>query len=130
MGAVLLKREVRALPTPHIDPLTLLAPRWVLPVLERLRDGPHRYTELLHCVQHDRVAITDKALAATLHDLQAHQLVEHPPTRACPYRLTYLGHGLLDQYDRFAGWVRTHLGPAAVAAGDRRPVAGGSDAGP
>jgi DNA-binding HxlR family transcriptional regulator len=88
------------------ETIDLLGRRWGPPVLDRLRSGPQRYTDLHDTVLLGPRRIPTKSLTETLRRLQRHGIIEHLHTiGADSYRLTDLGRELLEHLDTLATWA-------------------------
>jgi DNA-binding HxlR family transcriptional regulator len=84
----------------------LIGRRWSLPILDALRLGPQRYTDLLYMVSLGSKRIPAKSLTETLRRLERHGILEHlNHVEAGTYRLTGPGRELLEHVDVFAQWV-------------------------
>ncbi|MQY10565.1 putative HTH-type transcriptional regulator YybR [Streptomyces sp. RB5] len=85
--------------------LGLITDTWSVVVVVALGRGPARYTELRDTVG----GISKKMLTQTLHRLVANGLVERRALRTAPpgteYRLTELGHSLLEPLAALSRWA-------------------------
>ena len=106
--------------------LARLADKWALLILDRLRDGPMRFSVL----KRDIKRITQKVLTQTLRKLERDGLVSRtvfatsvPVT--VEYALTPLGDTLTDAIASFAHWAERNMDAvlAAQAAFDAASVA-------
>ncbi len=79
-------------------------------ILNGLRDGPLRYSQLLHAVSRESPTIVHpKTLTRTLEHLQDQGLVEHHrDAEAADYRLTTAGTNLIDLVIELSRWTREH----------------------
>lgn len=79
-------------------------------ILESLKDGPLRYSQLLHAVsQASPTVVYPKTLTRTLEFLQAEGLVEHHQDEdPADYRLTAAGAELVDLVNGLGRWRREH----------------------
>lgn len=77
-------------------------------VLESLRDGPLRYSQLQHAVsQASPTAVHSKTLSQTLDYLRAEGLVErHEAEPAADYRLTPAGSEFIDLVAELDRWTQ------------------------
>ena len=87
-----------------------LEPKLNRAILESLRDGPLRYSALLHAMsQASPTVVHPKTLTRTLEHLQERGLVEHHLGEdAADYRLTAAGTGLVDLVAELDRWTREH----------------------
>ncbi|WP_425321275.1 winged helix-turn-helix transcriptional regulator [Couchioplanes caeruleus] len=79
-------------------------------ILTALRDGPLRYTRVLHAVsQTSPDVVHSRTLTRTLAHLQSEGLVEHHlDNEAADYRLTRAGTELVDLLAELDRWTREH----------------------
>ncbi len=79
-----------------------------LAILDNLRDGPLRYSRLLHAVsQASPTIVYPKTLTRTLESLQEQGLVEHhQDEHTADYRLTTAGTELVNLVDELGRWRR------------------------
>ena len=102
--------------------LDLVAGTWPVIAVVALGRGPARYSEL-----QDRIGgISKKMLTQTLRKLEANGLVERRVLATAPpgveYRLTELGHSLLEPLSSLSRWAEEHTG-ALLEAQDRLAAA-------
>lgn len=101
--------------------LARIGDKWSLQVVDRLGEGPRRFTELLRSVDN----ISQRMLTLTLRTLERDGLVRRTVTPSLPprvdYELTDLGKSLQGPVSILSDWVVTNLGAidAARAAFDR-----------
>ncbi len=105
--------------------LDLVANTWSVVVIFGLRDGPQRYGEL-----HGRIGgVSRKVLTQTLRRLEANGLVTRRHIRAAPpgveYRLTPLGHSLVEPVTVLSRWAEQYA--EAVAAAREATLAAAGD---
>lgn len=98
--------------------LGLVADTWSVVVVFALGRGPQRYGDLL-----DRIGgISKKMLTQTLRKLERNALVERRALATAPpgaeYRLTPLGHSLLEPVTVLARWAEEHAGELGGELGD------------
>ncbi|NUT94678.1 MAG: helix-turn-helix transcriptional regulator [Saccharothrix sp.] len=90
--------------------LNLVADTWSVVVVVGLGRGPRRYGELLERIG----GISKKMLTQTLRRLEDNGLVERRRLATAPpgveYRLTSLGHSLLEPVSVLARWAEEHAG--------------------
>jgi DNA-binding HxlR family transcriptional regulator len=91
----------------------LLGKRWTGLILALLRDGPLRFTELLHAVP----GLSDRVMTERLRELAAAGLVQRnvdpgPPT-AITYQLTDVGSAVGPVIDAVLEWATVLPEPAA-----------------
>lgn len=104
--------------------LELVADRWSVVVVIALGRGPARYTELRDAIG----GISKKMLTQTLRRLGDNGLVERRALRTAPpgaeYRLTDLGHSLLEPLCGLARWAEENTGALldARAAASAEPA--------
>lgn len=79
-------------------------------ILDALRDGPLRYSQLQHAVsQASPTIVYPKTLTRTLKHLQEQGLVEHHrDAETADYRLTTAGTELVDLVTELGRWTREH----------------------
>jgi DNA-binding HxlR family transcriptional regulator len=100
--------------------------KWAIYVVDRLGDGPRRFSELLRGID----GITARMLTVTLRGLERDGLLTRTVHAAVPprvdYALTPLGQTLRDAIGQLVIWADVHLPEieSAQAAYDRRPAAG------
>jgi DNA-binding HxlR family transcriptional regulator len=96
--------------------------KWAIYVIDRLGDGPRRFSELLRGIN----GITARMLTVTLRGLERDGLLTRTVTAAVParvdYALTPLGATLRDAIGQLVIWADAHLPEieAAQDAYDRR----------
>lgn len=113
--------------------LARLADKWALLILDRLRDGPMRFSAL----KRDIKRITQKVLTQTLRKLERDGLISRTVYAASvpvtvEYALTPLGDTLTDTIGAFAHWAERHMDAVlaaqaafdAAAEAQREPAAG------
>lgn len=104
--------------------LARVGDKWAIYVVDRLGDGPRRFSELLRGID----GITARMLTVTLRGLERDGLVTRTVHAAVPprvdYALTPLGVTLLSAIGQLVNWAGTHLPEieAAQAAYDCRAV--------
>lgn len=110
-----------------------LADKWALLILDRLRDGPMRFSAL----KRDIKRITQKVLTQTLRKLERDGLISRTVYAASvpvtvEYALTPLGDTLTDTIAAFAHWAERHMEDVlaaqaafdAAAEASREPASG------
>jgi len=79
--------------------------KWSLQVVDRLGDGPHRFSDLLRSID----AISQRMLTLTLRTLERDGLVRRTVTPSLPprvdYELTELGQSLREPVRVLSEWV-------------------------
>jgi DNA-binding HxlR family transcriptional regulator len=96
--------------------------KWAIYIIDRLGDGPRRFSELLRGID----GITARMLTVTLRGLERDGLLTRTVTAAVPtrvdYALTPLGATLRDAIGALVTWADAHLPAieAAQASYDRR----------
>ncbi len=96
--------------------------KWAIYVVDRLGDGPRRFSELLRGID----GITARMLTVTLRGLERDGIVTRTVHAAVPprvdYALTPLGETLRETIGQLVLWADAHLGEieAAQAAYDGR----------
>lgn len=104
--------------------LEVVAGRWVPDVLDRLSDGPMRYSEL----QHEIEGVASSVLTRTLRRMERDGLIARAVHPAVPlevvYSLTPLGASLDEPLTALALWADCHLDDVAAA---RRRYARGDE---
>ncbi|MEU3983809.1 helix-turn-helix domain-containing protein [Streptomyces sp. NPDC026672] len=95
--------------------LGIVGNKWTMLIIFALSDGVHRFSEL-----RDRIAvITPKVLTQTLRALERDGLVERTVYPVVPpkveYRLTGLGHSLLQSIAAVREWAEAHAGEVLEA---------------
>ena len=82
--------------------------KWAMPIVERLVERPHRFSDLKRAL----VEVSQKSLTAALRDLERDGLVTRTVTPTIPprvdYELTPLGHSMLEPMRAMARWVLAH----------------------
>src|ERR1700712_1270996 len=88
--------------------MEILADKWAPLVLYGLGQQPRRHGELIDLVG----GISRKVLTETLRRLQGYGLVERleNPPRLIVYRLTNLGHTLIEPIEMLNDWASEHAG--------------------
>ena len=83
--------------------------KWAIYVVDRLGDGPRRFSELLRGID----GITARMLTVTLRGLERDGILTRTVHAAVPprvdYALTPLGQTLLSAIGQLVGWADTHL---------------------
>lgn len=102
--------------------LDRIGDKWVSLVLNRLADGPHRYSDL----SREIAGVSQKMLTQTLRNLERDGLISRAVTHSVParvdYALTDLGESLIPVVRAAKAWAETHIEQihAARAAYDGR----------
>lgn len=90
--------------------LQRIGDKWTPLVVQVLKDGPHRFTELRRSIG----GVTAKVLTQTLRSLERDGLVSREVFAEIPprveYALTDLGRSLLAPLDAVRGWAEQHAG--------------------
>ena len=83
--------------------------KWAIYVVDRLGDGPRRFSELLRGID----GITARMLTVTLRGLERDGILTRTVRAAVPprvdYALTPLGETLLSAIGQLVSWADTHL---------------------
>lgn len=92
--------------------------KWAIFVIDRLGDGPRRFSELLRGID----GITARMLTVTLRGLERDGLLTRTVTAAVParvdYALTPLGSTLGDAIGQLVTWADAHLPEIEAAQAD------------
>jgi DNA-binding HxlR family transcriptional regulator len=102
--------------------LDRIGDKWAIYVVDRLGQGPRRFSELLRGID----GITARMLTVTLRGLERDGILTRTVHAAVPprvdYQLTTLGETLLETIGQLAAWADAHLGEIekARAAYDAR----------
>jgi DNA-binding HxlR family transcriptional regulator len=102
--------------------LDRIGDKWAIYVVDRLRQGPLRFSELLRGID----GITARMLTVTLRSLERDGILTRTVHAAVPprvdYELTALGETLLEPMGQLVAWADIHLGEieASRAAHDAR----------
>lgn len=106
---------------PVTDVLRRVGDKWSILVIVLLGRRPHRFNELHRGIE----TISQRMLTRTLRALETDGLVHREVFPTVPpsveYRLTPLGHSLLQPLSGLADWAVAHRGDIAAA---RRAAAG------
>ena len=90
--------------------LDRLSDKWVGLVIQSLRRGPRRYSEIARTV----AGVSQKMLTQTLRGLERDGLVSRSVTASVPvrvdYELTDLGRSLLPVMTAVSTWAERHMG--------------------
>ena len=82
--------------------------KWAMPVVERLVEGPKRFSDLKRALRD----VTQKSLTAALRDLERDGLIVRIVTPTIPprvdYELTALGHSQVETALVMARWAESH----------------------
>jgi DNA-binding HxlR family transcriptional regulator len=89
--------------------------KWAIYVVDRLGDGPRRFSELHRGIE----GITGRMLTVTLRGLERDGIVTRTVHACVPprvdYELTALGHTLLVPLGQLLAWADEHLGEIEAA---------------
>lgn len=95
--------------------LDRIGDKWAISVVDRLGDGPRRFSELNRGID----GITGRMLTVTLRGLERDGIVTRTVHAAVPprvdYELTELGQTLLDTIGQLVAWADSHLGEIEAA---------------
>jgi DNA-binding HxlR family transcriptional regulator len=95
--------------------LDRIGDKWAIYVVDRLGDGPRRFSELNRGID----GITGRMLTVTLRGLERDGIVTRTVHAAVPprvdYELTELGLTLLDTIGQLVAWADSHLGEIETA---------------
>jgi DNA-binding HxlR family transcriptional regulator len=95
--------------------LDRIGDKWAIYVVDRLGDGPRRFSELNRGID----GITGRMLTVTLRGLERDGIVTRTVHAAVPprveYELTALGRTLLDTIGQLVAWADSHLGEIEAA---------------
>ena len=98
--------------------LDRIGDKWAIYVVDRLGQGPHRFSELLRGID----GITARMLTVTLRGLERDGILTRTVHAAVPprvdYELTPLGETLLDTIGQLVAWADVHLGDIETARVD------------
>jgi DNA-binding HxlR family transcriptional regulator len=98
--------------------LNRIGDKWAIYVVDRLGQGPHRFSELLRGID----GITARMLTVTLRGLERDGILTRTVHAAVPprvdYELTPLGKTLLDTIGQLVTWSDAHLGDIEAARAD------------
>jgi DNA-binding HxlR family transcriptional regulator len=92
--------------------------KWAIYVVNRLGQGPQRFSELNRGID----GITARMLTVTLRGLERDGIVTRTMHAAVPprvdYQLTQLGETLLDTIGQLVAWADAHIGEIEAARAD------------
>jgi DNA-binding HxlR family transcriptional regulator len=92
--------------------------KWAIYVVDRLGDGPRRFSELHRGIE----GITGRMLTVTLRGLERDGIVSRTVHAAVPprvdYELTALGRTLLETIGQLLAWADEHIGEIESARAD------------
>jgi DNA-binding HxlR family transcriptional regulator len=95
--------------------LNRVGDKWAIYVVDRLGQGPRRFTELNRGID----GITARMLTVTLRGLERDGIVTRTVHAAVPprvdYELTALGETLLDTIGQLVAWADAHIGEIEAA---------------
>src|SRR5579875_139725 len=98
--------------------LVRIGDKWAIYVVDRLGQGPRRFSELLRGID----GITARMLTVTLRGLERDGLLTRTVHAAVPprvdYQLTPLGETLLSTIGQLVSWADAHLGEIESARAD------------
>src|SRR5262245_33521819 len=98
--------------------LNRIGDKWAIYVVDRLGQGPRRFSELLRGID----GITARMLTVTLRGLERDGIVTRTVHAAVPprvdYQLTPLGETLLDTIGQLVSWADAHLVEIEAAQAD------------
>ncbi|MGW9208773.1 winged helix-turn-helix transcriptional regulator [Embleya sp. NPDC055664] len=104
-----------------------IAGKWTVLIVDVLRDGPMRYTELSRRIE----GVSQKMLTQTLRSLETDGFVLRTVTPTIPprvdYTLTDLGRSLGEPIRALREWTETHINEierARVAVAERKAAQG------
>ncbi|MFE3202663.1 winged helix-turn-helix transcriptional regulator [Embleya sp. NPDC059237] len=104
-----------------------IAGKWTVLIVDVLRDGPMRYTELSRRIE----GVSQKMLTQTLRSLETDGFVLRTVTPTIPprvdYTLTDLGRSLGEPIRALREWTETHINEierARVAVAERKATQG------
>lgn len=110
--------DVFATDCPSRAVLKRITSSWGLLVLVALRDGTRRFSELRRRVN----GVSERMLAQTLQQLEAHHLVVRRSLPVVPphveYSLTPLGHEAAAKVEDLVEWIQANLGELMPTAMD------------
>ena len=92
--------------------------KWAIYVVDRLGDGPRRFSELNRGIE----GITSRMLTVTLRGLERDGIITRTVHASVPprvdYELTPLGRTLLDTIGQLVAWADAHIGEIEAARAD------------
>ena len=92
--------------------------KWAIFVVDRLGEGPRRFSELHRGIE----GITGRMLTVTLRGLERDGIVTRTVHASVPprvdYELTTLGRTLLETIGQLVSWADEHLGEIEAARAD------------
>jgi DNA-binding HxlR family transcriptional regulator len=92
--------------------------KWAIFVVDRLGEGPRRFSELHRGIE----GITGRMLTVTLRGLERDGIVTRTVHASVPprvdYELTLLGRTLLETIGQLVSWADEHLGEIEAARAD------------
>src|ERR1700739_2126028 len=95
--------------------LERIGDKWAIYVVDRLGEGPRRFTELHRGIE----GITGRMLTVTLRALERDGIITRTVHAAVPprvdYELTPLGQTLHDTIGQLVGWAVAHRGEVEAA---------------
>lgn len=95
--------------------LSRIGDKWSLLVVDRLGEGPHRFSDLQRSIDD----ISQRMLTLTLRTLERDGLVRRTVTPSLPprvdYELTELGHSLQEPVSILSAWVEDNIGAMETA---------------
>ena len=98
--------------------LNRVGDKWAIYVVDRLGQGPRRFTELNRGID----GITARMLTVTLRGLERDGILTRTVHAAVPprvdYELTPLGETLLDTIGQLVAWADAHIGEIETARAD------------
>jgi DNA-binding HxlR family transcriptional regulator len=98
--------------------LNRIGDKWAIYVVDRLGQGPRRFSELNRGID----GITARMLTVTLRGLERDGMITRTVHAAVPprvdYELTSLGETLLDTIGQLVAWADEHLGEIEAARAD------------
>jgi len=98
--------------------LDRIGDKWAIYVVNRLGQGPHRFSELNRGID----GITARMLTVTLRGLERDGIVTRTMQAVVPprvdYQLTQLGETLLDTIGQLAAWADAHISEIEAARAD------------
>ncbi|MGW1991010.1 winged helix-turn-helix transcriptional regulator [Embleya sp. NPDC001921] len=104
-----------------------IAGKWTVLIVDALRDGTMRYTDLSRRIE----GVSQKMLTQTLRSLEADGFVLRTVTPTIPprvdYELTELGRSLGEPIRALREWTETHINEierARIVAGERKAAQG------
>jgi len=118
LAAMMDRGDVFATDCPSRAVLKRITSSWGLLVLVALRDGTRRFSELRRRVN----GVSERMLAQTLQQLEAHHLVVRRSLPVVPphveYSLTPLGHDAAAKVEDLVEWIQANLGELMPTAMD------------